>query len=422
MSSVDTDVVVVGAGVAGLAAAAALRARGVRCVVLEADSRPGGRIRTVREPALGGFPLDHGAGWLHAGEKNPLAALLREVGETLHPAETVRQRMPYLNGRPPTVAERAALNRAWERWEAVARNGASGPDTDLAAATASVADDPWTATVQAWEAELTAGASAGRLSVRDWQSNGITGTNLVAQAGLGAALERVLVPAAGPVRVDTPVRRIAWKDRVEVTTDAGVVSAHGCIVTVSTGVLAVDVITFVPPLPATHRTAVAAMPMGLLSKVAFRAEGEDRLGIPTNTFSHRRLAAGDPAMPALFWPGGSDIVLVLIGGDLAWRLSAAGPEATIAAARAGLHAMLGSRADAQLGEAVVADWGSQPWHRGAYAFARPGGIDARARLAVPLDGGRLVFAGEACRTDGRAGTVDGAWLDGRRAADVVLAA
>ena len=69
------------------------------------------------------------------------------------------------------------------------------------------------------------------------------------------------------------------------------------------------------------------------------------------------------------------------------------------------------------GQAVVTRWATDPWYRGAYAYARPGDAGQRAVLAEAYPGERLLFAGEACRTDGLAGTVGGAFLSGQEAAD-----
>ena len=84
--------------------------------------------------------------------------------------------------------------------------------------------------------------------------------------------------------------------------------------------------------------------------------------------------------------------------------------------------MLGAGADRALGPGVVSQWGGDPAYLGAYAYATPGHADARATLGEPLGGGRLIFAGEATRTDGLAGTVGGAWLAGVEAARVAAAA
>ena len=72
------------------------------------------------------------------------------------------------------------------------------------------------------------------------------------------------------------------------------------------------------------------------------------------------------------------------------------------------------------GEAVVTAWGADKLHRGAYAYAGPGDADQRGVLAAAFPGDRLLFAGEACRTDGLAGTVGGAFLSGKEAAERLL--
>jgi monoamine oxidase len=119
------------------------------------------------------------------------------------------------------------------------------------------------------------------------------------------------------------------------------------------------------------------------------------------------------------WPSGRDHIVGFVGGPAAWDLSRAGPIATDDFARAELRRRLGAGVDHALGPAVVTRWGTDPAHLGAYAYARPGCFTARDALAQPLGDGRLIFAGEATRTDGLAGTVGGAWLAGRDAARAV---
>jgi monoamine oxidase len=175
-------------------------------------------------------------------------------------------------------------------------------------------------------------------------------------------------------------------------------------------------------LPSSHRAALDALPMGVLTKVALGATGEDRLDMPAQCALRARVAVRhSPAMSFLAWPQDEAHVIGFVGGSTAEALSAAGPKATEAFARQQLRAMLGARADAALGAAVVADWAADRWNRGAYAYAMPGHAGARAALAAPLADGRLQFAGEAVATDGLAGTVGGAFESGQRAAASVLA-
>ena len=422
----DLDAVIVGAGVAGLAAAAALRRAGARCVVLEASGRIGGRAFTDYPAALGGVPFDHGAGWLHAAERNKLAPLARAAGVALHDTSGDWTRHVMIDGRRADAAELAAYQATWERFEAVARaRAASGPDVSVDEAVAELHGDPWLPCVAAWEASLIAAADPRDLSVQDWHLNELSGGNLRVEGGLGAMVARVLAPPDAELRLGCAVRGIAW-DRpggaVEVTTEAGTLTARAAIVTVSTGVLRAGGIGFAPALPEDRRAALDGLPMGLLSKVALRTAGPGRPDLPARTSLYRRLA--DPAEPAIFfsrWPSQPELVVGFFGGRAAWTLAAQGTEATVSFARAELARLLGPReAAAYAGEAVVTKWGTDPAFLGAYAYARPGCLAARAAMDAPL-ADRLWFAGEAWCMDGLAGTVGGAFLSGERAAAGVAA-
>lgn len=424
--TVDVDVIVVGAGVAGLAAAAELHARGHGCTVLEASGRVGGRTWTETPAALGHAPFDHGASWLHAAERNPLVEIARAHGDRVRNSEAERVRRVYVGGRVATADELAAYDEAWERFErlAHARAGAE-PDIAFADAIAPLADDPWTGTVETWEARLIAAADPRDFSLRDWHENELNGGNMTIDDGLGAFVERRLASLAPKVWLNTRVERIDWSSAVAVDTPRGTLKGRAAIVTVSTGVLAGGGIAFEPPLPPQIEQAVHALPMGLLTKVALPATGPDRLGLPPRCSLQRQVAPGEAAMFFHAWPSGRDHIIGFVGGPAAWELTRAGPAVTEDFARTELRRVLGAGADRALGPPVITNWGTDPAHFGAYAYARPGRFGARATLAQPLGGGRLIFAGEATRSDGLAGTVGGAWLAGRdaaRAASRMLAA
>ena len=424
-SRLAEGVVVLGAGVAGLAAAAALRRAGVPVVALEAAGRVGGRAHTA---SLGGAPFDHGASWLHAAERNPLAALARRHGDVLLDSDARGASRLFVDGRRATRAERAAYMTAWDGLdEATAPARAPGrPDTSLARALDPVRHDPWTPTVEGWEAPIIAAADADALSVQDWWRNQLHGANLSVPGGLGAFVARRLGdPVRDCVRLDTPALRVRWDapGGVEVETPRGTLRAGACIVTVSTGVLAAGRPRFNPALPGLD-DAVAGLPMGLLTKVALRASGTDRLGLPPDCSLVRRIGPGEAPMVFQAWPGGRDHVIGFVGGGAAWALARQGAPAAEAFARAELRRMVGAGVDRALAPgATVTDWGTDEAHLGAYAYARPGCADLRDRVAQTggQTGGRLVFAGEAWRTDGLAGTVGGAYLSGEAAAARVLA-
>lgn len=437
----DADVVVVGAGVAGLAAASHLRSRGLRTILCEATDRIGGRAWTAHPPALAGQPFDYGASWLHDAGRNPLVDVAQAAGRVLLDAAEVRNERTFVGNRLANEAELAAYGRAYDRLVAAAaalasqHQGGSGlspsgpaPRISLAEALVMAADDAetrsWMPSVATWEGAVIAGADAADLDLFDWRDNLLKGPNLAVVGGLGALVRDGLARAAGDVRLSMPVTRIRWQDtagRVAAETARGTVCARAAIVTVSTGVLATAGVRFVPPIPPEIEEAVHGLPMGLLTKVALKARAEDHLDLPPFCSIDRQLDRIDePTMVFHAWPFGYDHVIGFVGGRAAWALAEAGRGAAEDFARAELRRLFGARVDHAFAPgAVVTGWGTDPCFRGAYCYALPGYAAMRARLAQPLADGRLVFAGEAVCTDGLAGTVGGAYRSGVAAASIV---
>lgn len=422
----ETDVVVIGAGAAGLGAARAVRAAGRAAIVLEASARIGGRAWTAHPPELGGVWFDMGAIWLHDAEHNPLTPLARQAGERLLNSAEIRTKRSFVGDRPATPAELAEFDAAWDRFEQTAdrllREGGDAPLADVARA---LPDDPWALTVESWEGPVICCADADAFSLLDWRRNGLMGSNLVPQGGIGTFLATL---ADGlDVRRQTPATRIAWDGsggRVTVETPNGTLRAGAVVVTVSTGVLASGAIRFDPALPAPTQDAIIALPMGLAIKVALRAIGPGRLGLPSHcALDHQVRRSGEPFMIFQCWPHGRDYVQGWIGATPAWELARAGDAAVADFALAELRKMLGGQVDALLagGARLVTHWDADPLVRGAYSYVAPGQAAARATLGEPLGDGRLSFAGEACH-EGLAGTVGGAWLSGEAAARTAVAA
>ncbi len=410
----DTDVAIIGAGVAGLAAAARLRAAGLRVELLEAASRIGGRAYTSR---IAGYNFDHGAQWLHAAHRNPLVELARAAGEDVHPDKPWDDRMHVVDPASPQVdlAAYAAAEGAWEK--AVTARLGRGPDCSLAEAAAFVADDPWTATIESWEGAIIAAGDATDLSLADWHANALDGENYVSPLGLGGLIAR-LFPT--PARLNTCVTGIILEPGcVRLHTSAGAFTAAAAILTVSTGVLRAGQIAFTPALPAEAVAALDGLPMGLLSKIVLQAATADRLGMAPDTGVFRRLTTrGAPFLSTSFWPGGAPFATGYVGGAAAWSF-AHSPADAGAFMREELVATLGPKvAGAFSAGTFMTGWGADPLHRGAYAYARPGQAGARAALGRPLFE-RLHYAGEAVAPDGLCGTVAGAYRAGVGAAERV---
>ncbi|WP_424814085.1 flavin monoamine oxidase family protein [Roseococcus sp. YIM B11640] len=403
---VAPEVVVVGAGCAGIAAARALAAAGKSCVVLEGGPRVGGRAYTA---TLGGAPFDHGATWLHQANENPLTPF---VGAHID-HDTVRGRHLHLGDRFATRVEMADYLRACDVFEEAIANAPQEPDRAVSEVVPK--DGRWDATIGHWLGAQINAAELSLISLRDYVAVDLEGPNLLPREGLGTLVARL---AEGlPIRLNHAVTRLRWDGPGVVAEGAwGSLRAGAAIVTVSTGVLASGGLRFAPDLPPGVMEAIHGLPLGLLTKYGFRATGHRRLGMPPFHSARREGAGG---MSWIFWPFERDHVFGFVGGARAWELSRQGPAATEEAARADFTAMFGAQGAALLGEAVITDWGTNPLFRGSYTHARPGHHESRAVLSRPLGGGRLRFAGEACHSR-FAGTVAGAWLSGEAAARDLL--
>jgi monoamine oxidase len=417
----QVDVAIIGAGVAGLGAAAVLRGAGLSVEVLEAGARIGGRAWTERPRQAGGAAFDHGASWLHAAERNPLVTLAQARGLAVRPDTPWEDRALIIEapGRRVALPDYAA---AEQRWQDAVTARLDGPDVSLAEAAAAVAADPWTATIETWEGAIIAAADASALSLFDWHANQLEGGNYAAPGGLGTMLAALL--ESGPVRLGARATAVSARPGgVQVETSQGTLRAGAAIVTVSTGVLRAESIAFAPALPQHFLAALDGLPMGLLSKIVLPAASEARLGLDPGTVMFRRVKArGARGLSTIFWPDAAAMAVGFVGGAAAWELAGRTQEAS-AWMRDELVASLGGDVRPAFGaESLMTGWGEDPAFLGAYAYARPGYAGARAVLGTPQWDGRLMFAGEASCTDGLAGTVAGAFETGEKAARSLLSA
>ena len=397
MLPTNPDVLIIGAGAAGISAARVLRTGGVSCLVLEAGPRIGGRAHTCTTL---GAPFDHGATWLHAAERNPLTPF---ASDALNHDE-VRERHLWMGDRWADDTELAGHAAAEEAFFAAMEAAAGGPD--VAVAEVIPRGGFWNATIAHWQGAQIQAREVELLSLHDQLANDLEGSNLLPRQGVGGLLAGL---AEGlPIHLNAVVQSLDWSGPGVVAQGGfGTLRARAAIVTVSTGVLAAGGIRFTPALPARHAQAIHNLPMGLLNKFAFLAS--DRLGIPPFHGVRRRVTPAEPRpMSWVMWPFGADHLFGFVGGARAWELPDAA--ATEAAARAEFAGIFGP---GHLGRGIVTDWGTDPLFRGSYSQARPGAAGARAVLAEPL--GPLCFAGEATH-HGQAGTVGGAWAEGARAA------
>jgi monoamine oxidase len=404
----DTEVVIIGAGAAGIAAARRLKDRGRSVLLVEAMARVGGRAHTV---TVGALPLDLGCGWLHSAERNPLARLVEAEGVAIDRSQAAWQ--DQLRNLGFSAADQRAAGKAYEELEQSLRT--APPESDRAG-DGIARDHPWRPYLDMLSGALN-GAELDRVSARDmlaydeyasehnWRLPGGYGSFI---AGAAAGL---------PLRLGTTVRAIDHGGaRVRVETDKGAIEAQAVIVAVPTDIVARGDIAFTPALD-DHLHAATCLPLGRVDKL-FLAIG-DADGLPPETH-----LLGDPhsALTGSYYlrPFGRPVIECFFGGIAARAMEEAGDAGRYAFATEELGRLLGPDFARRLQPIAGSWWHKEPSIGGAYSHALPGHADKRAVLAAP-PGERLCFAGEACSAHDFS-TAHGAWMSGIAAAEHIDAA
>jgi len=383
----NPDVVVIGAGAAGIGAARKLAQLGLSCIVVEADDRIGGRAYT--DTTTFAIPFDIGCAWIHAADRNPFYKFAQDDGYKLRFHDLDLTSLYY--GRARADARGLKLEHAAE--ETIHKNTARiARRRDVPT---SLAVPKWTPPFDAaatYLGPMDMGVDLSDLSTADYAQSADLDPNYLIYEGYGTLVAKV--GAGIPVKLSTPARTIRYGQGagVRVETDAGTIEARAVVVTVSTGVLAAGSIRFDPELPDWKQSAIGEVPMGLLAKIPMLIEG-DRFGIKP----YENVLVEYPGMQDIYflaWPWDSDLMVGFVGGDFGWQLSAAGEDAAIDFAKQRLAQTFGSEAPKRVSKALFTKWASNPLTRGAYAAALPGHFVERERLGRPL-AERVFFAGEA---------------------------
>ena len=411
---------VVGAGVAGLAAARALVQAGEEVVVLEAKDRIGGRTHTSYDFA--DVPVELGAEFIH-GDRAATWELIRELNlETLHWRKTDDSMVRLEDGAWLTVAQARARypdfeqTRAWtlpdeeplpfETWQDYLRRiGFSREQLRYVARSFANAcgESPRLLNARTMvELLRDNGSESG------WGDYRLLGGYGELTEGLAQGLD---------VHLRTPVQEVRWSasGNVEVRTASGRrYSADNAVISVPLGVLQGH-LTFSPALPAFKRAALAGLRMGPVIKLIYKFSepiiAEDIMAI------YSRL---NPPMwwsPSFGHETAQHVWTAFVSGDRASELLEMGEEGALEYALTSLREELG-RPDLLAEHAQLVNWCADPFVRGGYSYVLPGHEGARGRLATPTP--PLYWAGEATEPEHRAATVHGALLSGRRAAAELL--
>jgi monoamine oxidase len=425
--------IVIGAGVAGLACARDMVHAGMEVVVLEAQARIGGRLKTSRQ--WGDLPVELGASWIHGVTGNPVTGAARAAGLEFHPTD-YDNRAVYEAGEGPLGAQALArLETLEDRLERYAQNAPgnslaracrSRPRGTLANRLVRLANLDATGASKHQRSQFAVnsiveheyGADFEQISRCFWtEGEDLPGGDSLVTGGFDRLAQSL---AEGlDVRLGQRVERVDYSGSgVSVTTSLGRESADVVIVTVPLGVLQAGRIRFEPGLPSAKTAAIGALGSGLLNKCLLKF---DAVSWPRNIEIFNRLAdaRGEWAeFVNLAAYGQGPAIMAFNAGSFARELEGASDRATGRLATEALRSMFGSSFPEPVGVQVTR-WARDEQAFGSYSFpTHATRADTRIRLLDAVDS-RIFFAGEATSTNAP-GTVHGAIRSGRAAAIAVV--
>ena len=415
---------VIGAGVAGLAAARALQGAGEEVVVLEARDRTGGRTHTSYDFA--DVPVELGAEFIH-GDRVATWELIQGLGlKTLHWRKTDDSLVRLEDGAWLTMAEAQAtrpdfdITRTWrlpevephpfETWrDYLMRIGFSRDQLRYVGRSYANA---------CGESMRFLSAAAMVEGLREKGQEGGFGDYRLLE-GYGKLVESL--GEGLTVHLNSPAAEIAWSARggVQVQTlDGALHSADSAVLAIPLGVLQGS-ITFSPTLPELKQSALAGLRMGPVIKLIYC--------FAEPIVPQEIMAIYSRLNPPMWWSPsfghaartkkGQHVWTAFVSGEGAMRLLEEGEEAALAGGLNALREEL-NRPDLQAEASRLVNWPADPFAKGGYSFVLPGHHGARQKLAAPTP--PLFWAGEATEPEHRAATVHGALLSGRRAAAELL--
>ncbi|HEY1492067.1 MAG TPA: NAD(P)/FAD-dependent oxidoreductase [Steroidobacteraceae bacterium] len=432
--ALTADVIVVGAGAAGLSAAVALGRAGRSVLLLEARDRIGGRMWTRHEPGLP-VPVELGAEFIHGAA--PLTYSLLEaagsavvragdshwsaVGGRLQRRDALFPKIVAAMRRTQVLAARdlsfahyldhyLQLPRAARLFARSMAEGFDAVDTTRASARAIVAE--WTGDIlgEVPQARPAQGYSA-----------------------VVSALMAQLQATRCAVMTGAVVKSIRWRPGVVQAAGSfagNTFRAHAAraVITLPLGVLQASAgtagaVRFSPSLKG-KAAALRLLASGTIVKMMLRFRSPFWEHIHGGRYRGAGFFHAPGAAVPTFWSSGptsAPLLVAWVGGPRARRLARGSRDAIERAAVDSLQGLFGRAADvaAELQGVYYHDWEHDPYARGAYSYVCVGGNQARAALAEPLEG-TLYFAGEATDTDNESGTVTGALHSGVRAAAELL--
>lgn len=413
------QILVLGAGIAGLAAAQQLRAQGFKVTVLEARNRIGGRIYTSR--SWTGVPVDLGASWIHGDKNNPITKLADQIKAHRIATSYDSAKLyiaPELKKLGVTSTNESKVANLVTK--ALTQAEQQEQDVSLRQAVDLVLPNPLPTSLKAqvdfylnskYEQEYS--GSARELSAHTMEDNEeFDGADVLFPQGYDQIISYL---AQGlTIKTSQVIKKVEYTNQgVKVSTQNNTYTADYALVTLPLGVLKRNTVQFSPPLPAAKQQAIKRLGMGLLNKVFFRF---DKVFWPKNIDWHEYLSpqAGRWVEWVSFAKTGAPILLGFNAADRARELEKWSDQAIIDDGMQVLREMFGNSIPQPVATQITR-WAQDPYAYGSYSFNAVGSTNQDRKALASTVAGRLLWAGEATSSL-YPGTVHGAYLSGVEAA------
>ncbi len=414
----DKTVIVIGAGISGLAAAKKLKEKGFTVIVLEAQEKAGGRLRTDRSL---GVAFDEGASWIHGPKGNPITNLASQSGANTFLTDDDSVEVFDINGTAYsdnllTTAE-DQFNDALDTVESEGSVNQSFQQVFNSLYPAQANNRLWKYMLSAFLEFNTAGDISKLSSKYFYDDEEFNGDDVIITNGYDKIAD--FLAQGLDLRLNTRVSAIDYSNaKVIITANGSTLEADYAIVSVPLGVLKNGAITFTPALPNDKSTAIAKTNMGNVNKfllvwnTAFWDTNLQYIGYTPETkgkFNYflnvKKFASANALMTFAF-------------GDYATVTETMPDSTVINEIMLHLKTIYGSSIPNPT-HMLRTKWGQNINAYGSYSYATNGTTTADFDTLAKAVNNKLFFAGEHTSRDYR-GTVHGAYLSGIREADKII--
>ena len=424
------DIIVIGAGMAGIASANQLNENGYDVIVLEARDRIGGRMLTDR--AYAGYNLDVGASWIHGTKDNPIAELAEKYGIKMVPFDDEESVIFYdENGMPIDEKTKNHMRELYRQFEVfyddyrdeILKHGKK--DVSLEKAINEFIKDKKLSEQEhnnlnfmvVWNIEGDYATDASKLSLLSFEEMGykMDGREVVFPEGYTKIFDKLAKELT--VRFQHTVTEIDYTDEniIHVKTDKGNFDAKYVISTLPLGVLKKNSVIFSPPLTQEKIDSINKLEMGILNKVYYVFPEPPFWDVDYNFIAHISNEKGHWAYFAnLYGVLEEPVLLAFNTAYFGHQLEYMEKEEIVAEGLKILKKLYGETIPEPT-YTYVTKWGSEPFSFGSYSSTGVGSTNYDFFvLSKPIK--RLLFAGEATEVTYPA-TVHGAYFSGMREAN-----